>query len=785
MKKETIDFETIKKMKNGYIPAPYTLEEGEHINDFYLEPVIFQNENGPAIGVTTCGVIVQDGLFFKDMDNSGVLNPFKDWRLDNKTRAKDMVAHLSLDQQAGLVLNTLWNNPVSMTREAAKDENNDIVPGKIFKHYDPSEPEPKSPFPGMSMRCDDSDILDHKITAGVYRGDMRAEAGVSALYHNIGTQMLEYEACSGKVAIPYSMHTNPINIGYPDFLGIGAAVMGDGNFDMVYDMANTDRKMMKAAGQNIMYGPQVDIATDPRWPRNSGTYGECPEITSGIIRELVRGYQNGENGLNEGSIVLTVKHFPGDGPAENGFEPHMPIGQWRLYPTEGSMEKYHLPPFQAAFDMKASAIMPDYSRITTDGRSKPQYYRGKLTSAEPVSSAYSKELITNLARDEMGFSGYVNSDSGIINIQIYGVENLTIPQRYAKAISAGTDVIGGTSDTDNIIKAVEEGYLPKEDLDRANYNRLLSLFETGRVDNPYLDPDEADKVRNENFDQAKKAAYTANQKAVVLVKNHGHVLPMEKGKKIYIACFKGVDPGAALAQSMGAGVAGGDDEDALRRQLAEMFTSRGYTVVESPEEADYAYLHVWPISNGMVFYQYAMPVIEMVDQQLFEEREPNKSQKKTGKMVPITTLKDVDRIPEISRIVHANGGKVIATCVVCNPWILDKLEPYVDGLTFQYTISPVALSNALGAQLDVLSGDYNPTGKMSLTMVSCMDVIKITEKEIDGEIREICASPNDVPGYDKDQYIDPAILSNVKGGSYAYFDEDGNYYRAGFGLSYE
>lgn len=170
--------------------------------------------------------------------------------------------------------------------------------------------------------------------------------------------MLEYEACQGGVAIPYSLHTNPINIGYPDFLGVGAAVMGDGNFDLVYEMADTDRKMMKAAGQHIMYGPQVDIATDPRWPRNSGTYGECPDITSGIVRELVRGYQNGEDGLNDGSVVLTVKHFPGDGPAENGFEPHMPIGQWRLYPTEGSMEKYHLPPFQAAFDMKASAIMP-------------------------------------------------------------------------------------------------------------------------------------------------------------------------------------------------------------------------------------------------------------------------------------------------------------------------------------------------------------------------------------------------------------------------------------------
>ena len=135
----------------------------------------------------------------------------------------------------------------------------------------------------------------------------------------------------------------------------------------------------------------------------------------------------------------------------------MPIGQWRLYPTEGSMEKYHLPPFQAAFDMKASAIMPDYSRVGTDGRSKPQYYRGKLTSTEEVGSTYSKELITDLARDVMGFNGYVNSDSGITSVQIYGVEDLTVPQRYAKAISAGTDVIGGNSDSENIVKAVEEG----------------------------------------------------------------------------------------------------------------------------------------------------------------------------------------------------------------------------------------------------------------------------------------------------------------------------------------
>src|SRR5699024_8414716 len=113
-------------------------------------------------------------------------------------------------------------------------------------------PIPPSLLPGISMIVDDKDVLERKITAGVYRGDMNIEAAMSALYHNAGTQMLEYEACNGGVAIPYSLHTNPINIGYPDSLGIGAAVMGDGDFNLVYEMASVDRKMMKAAGQNIM-----------------------------------------------------------------------------------------------------------------------------------------------------------------------------------------------------------------------------------------------------------------------------------------------------------------------------------------------------------------------------------------------------------------------------------------------------------------------------------------------------------------------------------------------------
>ena len=770
--------------RDGVIPAPYALEAGESITDRYLEPVVFHNENGPDIGVTTCGVIVRDGLYFKDMDNSGELAPYKDWRLSPEERAKDMVAHLRLDQQAGLVLNTLFNTPVAPTRAAATGADGKLEMSKIYKHHDLDEKPIPGPLPGMTMSIDDADVLDKHITAGVYRGDMHCEAGMVALYHNAGTQMLEYEACKGGVAIPYSLHTNPINIGYPDSLGIGAAVLGDGNADFVYEMADTDRKMMKAEGLHIMYGPQVDVATDPRWPRTNGTYGERTDVTSDITEALIKGYQNGDDGLNEGSVVLTVKHFPGDAPSENGFEPHVPIGQWRIYRTSGSMEKYHLPPFQRAFDHKASSIMPDYSRIATDGRAVPQTYRGEVTSTEAVPSAYSKELLTDLARNKMGFDGYINSDSGITTVQIYGVEDLTVPQRYAKAISAGTDVIGGNTDPENIIKAVEDGLLPKADLDRASYNRLLSLFRTKRVDNPYLDPDQADQARQDNFDGARKKAYEANQKAVVLVKNHGGVLPLAKEKKVCIVTFKGVDSGfAKMAQAMGAGLGSADADEALRRTLAEAFEKKGYTVVATPEEADVLYLHVWPISNGVVFYQFAMPVIEM-GEIVTDERETNKSQKKTGKQVTVTTLKNVEKIRELADAIHARGGKVVGTCVVNNPWLLDKLEPYCDALTIQYTVSTVALNNALNAQVDVISGDFAPTGKLSLTMVSDPAVIAITEQEIDGVVHEICASPNDVPGYDKDLYIDPAILAGVRGGSYAYCDADGNYYRSGFGLNY-
>lgn len=109
---------------------------------------------------------------------------------------------------------------------------------------------------------------------------------------------------------------------------------------------------------------------------------------------------------------------------------------------------------------------------------------------------------------------------------------------------------------------------------------------------------------------------------------------------------------------------------------------------------------------------------------------------------------------------------------------MTNLEPYCDALLGGFGTSTQAL-------IDVITGEYSPTGKLPVTMVSCYEVIAVNEVTLeDGNTYDICVSPNDVPGYDKEQYMDPEVLAQSPSGSYAYQDADGNFYWFGFGLSY-
>ncbi len=758
-----------------YIPAPYTVAEGAKITDTYFTPVVYENEGGATISVTTVGVLKVDGKYFKDADNDKELDVFEDWRLDAATRTADMLPKLTNHQKAAFILNNLMTTPGSNTLAQVTNEDGTINIGKIISIFDPNAKADEGGSASAGMSVNDTNFLDQDLRHGVYRGNTGYDASVVALYNNVANQLAEYDAVASKeVVLPYTLISNPIPTGYVNNMALAAAVMGDigsaenaadlSKYAIITEYASLDREMWVAQGIRQMYGPQIDLASDPRWVRNSGTYGEVPEVVAGITKALVEAYQVGADGVNLDSVALSIKHFPGDGAAENGYESHDYQGQWRIYTTPGSLEKYQLVGFQAACDAGVGSIMPCYSRDTADPRSAEQTYRGVVIPTDMVGSAYSYTMMQTLLTEAMGFKGFINTDSGILTTQTFGVEKLSLAERYAKLINNGVGAIGNfTYDLDAILTAIETGLISQESLDNAVGTRIQSEIAMGRMDNPYCDPAAADAIRLQNTkgEGVADKVYLSQLKSIVLLKNKGNALPLkDTAKKVYVYSFTGK----------------GADEAVIENLTAE-FGAKGFTIVEDVEEADVAYLDVQPTYNGAMGSNTAMGVLDLVEEEEVPELAKG-MQNYTGEKVEVTTLEEVEDIEEIAEEIHAKGGIVIASIKVDQPWILKNLEPYCDALIANFGVDQKP-------QVDVVTGAYAPTGKLPITMVSSNEVIAVEYKRLsDGNVYQICVSPNDVPGYDKDQYIDPAILEKVPGGSYAYCDSEGNYYRAWFGLTF-
>ena len=769
-----------------YIAAPYTLAEGENIYDVYLEPVVYANGEGePTIGVTTVGVLKVDGKYFKDSNNNKQLDAFEDWRLPAEERANAIVATLTTAQMSQFIFNNLMCNPVVKTLADATKEDGTIDPQKIVKHSgdvvvaggDTIPGAPKGMVMSGFSAPDDAAILNLGLRHAVYRGNMGYDASVVALLNNVGNQYAEYAGVvRGETVLPWTLISNPISSGHVNNMALAAAVMGDvangGDYSMVAEYAEMDREMWVAQGIRQMYGPQIDLSSDPRWARNSGTYGEVPEVVAGITTALVSGYQQGTEGVKLEGVSLSIKHFPGDGAAENGYESHTYQGQWRIYSTPGSLEKYQLPGFQAACDAGVSSIMPCYSRDTQDPRSVDQTYRGVVIPADQVGCAYSETMMQTLLTEAMGFKGFINTDSGILETQTFGVETLTMPERYAKLINNGVGAIGAGFQYEEVLAAIDQGILTVEQLGKVVASRLWREIDQGRIDNPYTDPANADAVRAKNTTgEAAEKIYTSQLKSVVLLKNKGNVLPLaDTTKKVAIVSLTGTG-----------------ENEATIATLKAQFEAKGFTVVDDTDDADIAYIDIQPKYNGTTGSNTAMGVIDLVEgldvpavvtDALRRDGVRHGSQIPTGEETEVTTVEDIKDVAKIAKAMHEKGGVVIASIKVTQPWILTNVEPHVDGLIAQFGVPEKA-------QIAVVTGEYNPTGKMPITMVSCNEVIATNWEYLeDGRIYEICVAPNDVPGYDKDQYIDPAILETVPGGSYAYCDSEGNYYKAWFGLSY-
>lgn len=748
-------------VEDGYIPAPYTVSSEDELTSKFLEPVFYENEDGPTIGVTLLGVIVQDGKYFRDLDNDQELDDFEDWRLDDQTRAEAMAAALTDEQLTHQVANNGSYSAKSTKTEDVVDENGEPVWTKLY---------PTSGGfggGGKSEEEEDPDAtnIEYLNSEGfrtlVIRNNPETE--VAVWFNNGLEQYSEYDAITnGEVAVPFFTFTNPISHGLPNSEGVAAASLGAGNADAVLEDAQYDREVMWAKGVDGLYGPQIDLATDPRWSRNNSTYGEREDMSAEIASNLVIGYQNGDQGMVEGSVLVTVKHFPGDGAAYNGFESHGQTGRYRIYSTENSLADYQLKSFIAAFEAGAAGVMPGYSQPIIDERIAPQSitYNGETYDIrlEGRGNAFNEDVLQYLLREVLGFNGLINSDSLMTNAQ-QGVEDLTSYERMVLFIKAGCDCgvisFDDATPAELLEQALTNGDLTREDLERAAANRLLPQMQSGNLDNPYRDLEESVATVDEVTPKVEALAEEMNLNSVVLMKNSESALPLsDTSVKVYVQGFNQKD-------------------DADVSGMISALEAEGFTVVDDYNEADVAYLRVDPTIVGTGSSELAiLDLAEDVETPVYDN-----NAKRTEETAEITTVSGMDDFQKIADAVHANGGKVIGEINASNAWILTEMEPYCDALlgTFKNTDESIA---------QVVSGKYNPTGKLPLTMVADASVIALVETDLNGEVWDVCVSPNDVPGHVKDQYMDADVLAASPSGSYAYKDADGNLYQSGFGLSY-
>ncbi len=734
----------------------------------------YHNQGGPTIATVSRKVIEKDGLVFKDIDGTGEVTPVNDWRLSPAERAAAYVKTLTTDEKIAQLFISDWR----MGPKYSNSDTHTCIPDESGV-LDDATFTGKTIFgaqelPGTTTLIKDWFSRHLILRANPTPEDMadwlnQLHAVAEECKHFVPVQVASNSRNENGEVVFGMNDASGVFATWPGTMGIAAAVKGD-SLDIIDKFADCIRREWNACGLKKGYMYMADCATDPRWQRTFGTFGEDPELITKIFERLIPGVQGSEEGVVPEGVSLTVKHFPGGGARENGFDPHYAAGQWNVYATEGSLQKYHVPTFRPAVKYNAASIMPYYSKPAAEKSATQTDCEGNPLVMNPYGIAYNKEFVDTMLRKQMGFKGYINSDTGIVHNMSWGVEALDIPERIGFAVTqSGVDVISGLFDNKEGREAYDRatnGYydthpvpagfkkedlvLTDESLNRAVTRTLTELFQQGMFENPYADPKKAAEVVATKSDWAEAAL--VHRKSVVLLKNQG-VLPLTEdklaGKKVYAEAF---------AKKAGAA-------EAATKALREMLT--GVTLTEDPAQADYAILMVSP-SSGEYFN--ATPGYLELD--ICEDKtvcNVDKSGKPMAETHQETTLAGANRIPGIAAAVHANGGKVIANINFPLAWMVGNVEKYADALTAGFDTYP-------SATLDVIFGRFAPTGKLPITLPRGDEVLAVNAEGV-------CASPNDVPGYDKDLYM-PDSLKDENGKAYAYRDAAGNYYELNFGLSY-
>lgn len=359
------------------------------------------------------------------------------------------------------------------------------------------------------------------------------------------TNALQERAARTRLGIPITLSTDPRNhftdnVGtaaragafsqWPETLGLAAI----GSAELVEAFADTARQEYRAVGIRLALHPQVDLATEPRWSRIGGTFGEDAELSAELVAGYIRGFQGAE--LGPDSVSTMTKHFPGGGPQLDGEDPHFAYGREQVYP--GGNFDYHLIPFRAAIAAGAAQMMPYYGMPVG-------------TEHEEVAFAFNRGIITGLLREELGFDGIVCTDWGLVTdtsimgqdmpARAWGLEHLDELTRVERILQAGCDQFGGEARPELVVELVERGRITEDRIDASVRRLLREKFVLGLFEQPYVDAGAASGIVGRAAFVA--AGEAAQRRAFSVLTNAEETLPVRSPRpRLYL---EGVDPEVA------------------------------------------------------------------------------------------------------------------------------------------------------------------------------------------------------------------------------------------------
>lgn len=621
-------------------------------------------------------VIVQMVCTLGFTQSSPSLPAYKDPSLSIDIRLSDLLSRMTLEEKVGQLLCPLgW--------EMYEIHGSEVHPSGKFKQLI------KERNAGMLWATYRADPWTKKTLANGLNSEMAAKAGNALQKYvmentRLGIPMfLAEEAPHGHMAIGATV--------FPTGIGMAATWSPE----LVKEVGQVIAKEIRSQGGHISYGPVLDLTRDPRWSRVEETFGEDP-VLSGILGASMVDGLGGGNLSQKYATIATLKHFLAYAVPEGG--------QNGNYASVGirDLHQNFLPPFRKAIDAGALSVMTSYNSI--DGT--------------PCTSNH--YLLTQLLRNEWKFRGFVVSD--LYSIEGIHESHFVAPTKENAAIQsvmAGVDVdLGGDAYT-NLCHAVQSGQMDKTVIDTAVCRVLRMKFEMGLFEHPYVDPKIAAKTvrRKEHIELARKIA----QSSIALLKNENSILPLSKTiNKVAV-----IGPNADNRYNMLGDYTAPQEDSNVKTVLDGILTKLSPFRVEYVRGCAIRDTTVNEIEQAIKAARRSEVVIVVVGGS--SARDFKTSYKETGAAVAEegsvsdmecgegfdrASLSLLGRQQELLESLQKTGKPLIVVYIEGRPLEKNWASEYADALLTAYYQGQEG-GNAIA---DVLFGDYNPSGRLPISV---------------------------------------------------------------------